>query len=140
MPFTNSIRVAAAYCALGHTLQPVDPVGVAQLPDGKDFVSFNFNVDGHDERFSRQMILEACNSVPDAASKFDDFLEAHYPELVADWHSALAAAAARGADHALALAELRDAAPVMIASKEGDGLLFINANATDADIEKIATI
>ncbi len=140
MPFTNSLRTAAAYCALGHKLTPADPVGVVQMPDGADFVTFNFEADGHDARFARQMILDACNSVPDAASKFDDFLSARYPELIADWHSALAAAAARGADHALALAELRDAAPVMIASREGDGLLFINANASDADIEKIATI
>ena len=141
MGFTDSIRTAAAYCALGHRLTATDPVGVVQMPDGQDFVTFNFEADGSDTRFSRQMILEACNSTPDAASRFDDFLAASYPELVADWHSALAAAAARGADHALALAQLRDAAPVMIGSLEGaDGMLFVNADASEADIEKLSTI
>ncbi len=140
MPFTDSLPAASAYLALGHTLTECDPISVVQMPDGSEFVTFNFQPDGQDSRFDRQMILNAVKTTPDAASKFDDFLQANYPELVADWHSALAAAAARGARHAQALIALSDSAPCMIAVQRGSETLFINSDATQAQIEQLSKL
>lgn len=141
MPFTNSLPIAAAYCTLGHRLTDSDPVSVVSMPNGDECLTFNFEADGADGRFSRQGILDACNAQPDAASTFDDLIAAQHPELLQQWHSALAAAAHRGAVHAQALVALCDAAPVMIASETGPmQWLFVNSDATPAQIREIAKL
>ncbi len=140
MPYTNELHVAAAYLALGHQLTQVDPVSFVRLPDGSDLINFNFQDVGQDSRFTRQQILEAVNIQPDAASRFDDFLAQRYPELVCDWHNALAAAAARGAKHAHELIELVDTCPVLVATQRDGETLFINADATPEQIKQLAKL
>ncbi len=141
MPHTLDLPVAAAYVTLGHVLTMVDPVSVVQLPDGGDCVTYNFEEHGQDARFTRQAILEAVNSVPDAASRFDDLIERDFPQLADAWRAALAAAAARGATHARSLLELAALAPVLIATRQADGsILFVNQDATPEQVRQLARL